>query len=174
VATGRTPRYVDGLLTTLLYEDADGPVYALEGTVHGLAASIVEAGRRGGFEALPAERIAARSAAAARSPHVDAAIEGTGTPDWDLRPRFEVEAGDFSPEEIVRGTIDDLASRFTSIARLLRAEKLCPERFVATGGLAFAPHLTARIAECLAAAVVIDPRPNRTAVGAALIARDGR
>jgi glycerophosphoryl diester phosphodiesterase len=174
VTIGRTPRYVDGLLTTLLYEDVDGPVYAVEGTVHGLAASIVEAGRRGGLEALPAERIAARSAAAARSPRVHAAIEGTGTPDWDLRRRFEVEDGDFSPAEIVRGTIDDLAGRFSRIGQLLRAEQLCPERFVATGGLAFSPHLTSRIGECLAASVVIDPRPHRTAVGAALLARDGR
>jgi len=174
VSTGRTPKYVDGLLTTLLYEDVDGPVYAVEGTVHGLAASIVEAGRRGGWDELAPERIAARSATAARSPRVDAAIEGTGTPDWDLRHRFEVEAGDFSPEEIVRGTIDDLAARFSRIAELLRAANICPMRFVATGGLALSPHLTTRIGEGLAATILVDPQPHRTAVGAALLARDGR
>jgi glycerophosphoryl diester phosphodiesterase len=108
VPTGRTPRHVDGLLTTLLYQDVDGPVFAVEGTVHGLVASIVESGRRGGWEGLEPERIAARSGAAARSPRVDAAPEGTGTPDWESTRRFEVEAGDFTPEELVRGTIDDL------------------------------------------------------------------
>ncbi len=174
VATGRSPRYVDGLLTTLLYEDVDGPVFAVEGTVHGLVASIVEAGRRGGWDELEPERIAARSSTATRSPRVDAAIEGTGTPDWDSRRRFEVEAGDFSPEEIVRGTTDDLAARFARIATLLRAENICPKRFVATGGLAWSPHLTSRIADRMAAAVVVDPQPHRTAVGAALLARDGR
>ncbi len=174
VPTGRTPRYVDGLLTTLLYEDLAGPVYAVEGTVHGLAASIVEAGRRGGWEEFAPERIAARSGTAARSPRVDAAIEGTGTPDWELRHRFEVEAGDFSPEEIVRGTIDDLAARFSRIAELLRAASLCPARWVATGGLASSPHLTSRIGESMAANVVVDPKPHRTAVGAAILARDGR
>jgi sugar (pentulose or hexulose) kinase len=51
---------------------------------------------------------------------------------------------------------------------------MCPARFVATGGLAFSPHLTARIAEAMAVQVVVDPRPHRTAVGAALLARDGR
>ena len=174
VSTGRSPRYVDGLLTTLLYEDVDGPVYAVEGTVNGLSGSIVEAGRRGGFAELPAERIAARGGTAARTPRIDAAPEGTGTPDWDPRRRFEVEAGDFTPEEIVRGTIDDLASRFARIAELLRAANVCPERFVATGGLAASPHLTSRIAERMAATIVVDPQPHRTAVGAALLARDGR
>jgi glycerol kinase len=174
VPTGRLPRHVDGLLTTLLYEDADGPVYAVEGTVHGLAAGIVEAGRRGGWSELAAERIAARSGAAALSPRVDAAVEGTGTPDWDATARFEIEQGTFSPEEIVRGTIDDLAARFGTIATLLRAAALCPARFIATGGLAAAPHLTARIAESMSVALVVDPRPHRTAVGAALLARDGR
>ena len=174
VPTGRTPRHVDGLLTTLLYEDGDGPVFAIEGTVHGLAAGIVEAGRRGGWAELPAERIAARSGTAARAPRVDAALEGTGTPDWDSTSRFDVEAGKFSPEEVVRGTVDDLASRFGRIAALLRAAGACPERFVATGGLAAAPHLTSRISEVMAAPVAVDPRGHRTAVGAALLARDGR
>jgi glycerol kinase len=174
VPTGRTPRHVSGLLTTLLYEDVDGPVFALEGTVHGLASGIVEAGRRGGWAELPAERIAARSGPATRIPKVDAAVEGTGTPDWDQTPRFEVEDGEFSPEEIVRGTVEGLAGRFGRIAELLRADGVCPERFLATGGMAAAPHLTARIADRMSVSLVVDPRPQRTAVGAALLARDGK
>jgi glycerol kinase/glycerophosphoryl diester phosphodiesterase len=174
VSTGRTPRNVDGLLTTLLYEDADGPVFAVEGTVHGLAAGIVEAGRRGGWAELAVERIAARSGPAARSPRVDAALEGTGTPDWESNARFDVEDGTFSPEELVRGTVESLAARFGRIAELLREAGLCPKRFIATGGLAFAPHLTTRIADRMSTPVVIDPRPHRTAVGAALLARDGK
>jgi glycerophosphoryl diester phosphodiesterase len=174
VPTGRTPRHVDGLLTTLLYEDVDGPVYAVEGTVHGLASGIVEAGRRGGWADLAAERIAARSGPAERIPRVDAALEGTGTPDWESNSRFEVEDGKFSPEEIVRGTVENLAARFGRIAELLREAGACPERFIATGGFAFAPHLTARIADRMSAALVMDPRPHRTAVGAALLARDGK
>jgi len=174
VPTGRIPRHVEGLLTTLLYEDVEGPVFAVEGTVHGLVASIVEAGQRGGWVELDPGRIAARSGVAARSPRVDAAPEGTGTPDWESTRRFEVEAGEFTPEEVVRGTIDDLASRFATIAALLRSANSCPERFVATGGLAASPHLTSRIADAMATAVVVDPKPHRTAVGAAILARDGR
>jgi len=174
VPTGRAPRHVDGLLTTLLYEDLDGPVYAIEGAVHGLLAGIVESGRRGGWGELGAERIAARSGAAELVPRVVAALEGTGTPDWDPTSRFDVEDGAFAPEDVVRGTIEDLAARFGRIAELLRDANLCPERFVATGGLAAAPHLTARIAEKMSVALVADPRPHRTAVGAALLARDGR
>ncbi len=174
VPTGRTPRYVDGLLTTLLYEDGDGPIFAVEGTVHGLAAGIVEAGRRGGWAELALERIAARSGPAPRVPRVDAALEGTGTPDWESASRFDVEPGEFTPEEVVRGTVDDLAARFLRIAELLRAATLCPARFIATGGLAWAPHLTSRISEVTATPIAVDPRPNRTAVGAALLARDGR
>ena len=174
VSTGRVPRSAAGLLTTLLYEDREGPVYALEGTVHGLAAGIVEAGRRGGWDKLPVERIAARSGVAARAPKVAAAVEGTGTPDWDPASRFEVEPGNFTPEEIVRGTIDDLASRFGAIMELLRATDFHPKRFVATGGLAHSPHLTSRIMGVAATQVRVDPHPNRTAVGAALLARDGR
>ena len=174
VPTGRTPRDVPGLLTTLLYEDADGPVYAIEGTVHGLVAGIVEAGRRGGWGGLPAERIASRSGAAKRAPRVEAVLEGTGTPDWDPASRFVVEPGKFTHEEVVRGTIDDLASRFGTIAKLLRDAGVCPDRFVATGGMAAAPHLTSRIGERMEVSLVVDPRPFRTAVGAAILARDGR
>jgi len=174
VPTGRAPRSVEGLLTTLLYEDSDGPVFGIEGTVHGLVAALVEAGGRGGWAELTPERIAARSGNAARAPHVIAAPEGTGTPDWDPAPRFEVEPGAFEPEEIVGGTLDDLANRFGTIAQLLREAGILPARFAATGGLAAAPHLTARIAEAMGAPLVVDPRPHRTAVGAALLARDGR
>lgn len=174
VSTGRTPRHVDGLLTTLLYDDDQGPVFCIEGTVHGLVAGIVEAGRRGGWENLPPERIAARSGSAQRSPSVEAAIEGTGTPDWDATSRFVIEPGKFQREEIVRGTLDDLAARFARIAELLRAANACPARFVAAGGLSLSPHLTSRIGDRMEAAVVVDPRPQRTAVGAALLARDGR
>jgi glycerol kinase/glycerophosphoryl diester phosphodiesterase len=174
VPTGRTPRHVDGLLTTLLYEDAEGPVYAIEGTVHGLVAGIVEAGRRGGWAELAPERIAARAGGAARAPRVDAALEGTGTPDWRPPAGFDVEPGAFEPAEIVRGTIDDLAARFGRIAELLHAAASCPARFVAAGGLAFAPHLTSRISEVMGTPVIVDSRPDRTAVGAAMLARDGR
>jgi len=174
VPSGRSPRQVDGLLTTLLYEDVDGPVFGIEGTVHGLAAGIVEAGRRGGWTDLAPERIAARSGPALRAPRVDATLEGTGTPDWESTSRFEVEPGNFEPEEIVRGTLDGLVAHFGRIAGLLRAAKACPDRFVATGGLAVSPHLTSKIADRMGVAVVVDARPHRTAVGAALLARDGR
>jgi glycerol kinase/glycerophosphoryl diester phosphodiesterase len=174
VPTGRTPRHVDGLLTTLLYEDAEGPVYAIEGTVHGLVAGIVEAGRRGGWAELAPERIAARAGGAARAPRVDAALEGTGTPDWRPPAGLDVEPGAFEPAEIVRGTIDDLAARFGRIAELLHKAASCPARFVAAGGLAFAPHLTSRISEVMGTPVIVDSRPDRTAVGAAMLARDGR
>jgi glycerol kinase len=174
VPTGRTPRQVDGLLTSLLYEDGDGPVFAIEGTVHGLASAIVEAGRRGGWEALPPERIAARSGPASRFPRVEAAIEGTGTPDWKPASPFAVEAGEYGPEEVVRGTLEALVLRFGRIAELLRASGSCPARFVATGGLAYSPHLTSRLSEVMATPVEVDPGPHRTAVGAALLARDGR
>jgi glycerol kinase/glycerophosphoryl diester phosphodiesterase len=174
IPTGRTPRHVDGLLTTLLYSDAEGPIYAVEGTVHGLVAGIVEAGRRGGWEELPPERIASRGGGAGRVPRVDVALEGTGTPEWRPASGFEVEPGAFEPAEIVRGTIEDLAERFGRIAAPLHDAGACPARFVATGGLAFSPHLTSRISEAMGTPVTIDPRPHRTAVGAAVLARDGR
>ena len=98
-------------------------------------------------------------------------MEGTGTPDWEVAPRFVVPDGSFTAEEIVRGTVEDLAGRFGRIAALLRAVKALPSRFVATGGLAFAPHLTARIAARMGVAVEVDPRTDLTAVGAALLAR---
>jgi glycerophosphoryl diester phosphodiesterase len=172
VPTGRVRRHVEGLLTTLLYEDGDGPLYAIEGTVHGLASGLVAAGRHGSWDGLPAPRIAARSGEARRFPSVIAATEGTGTPDWEVVPRFSVEPGRWSPAEIVAGTIEDLAARFGAIAGLLRARNVLPQRFVATGGIAFAPHLTSRISSRMGATVEIDPRPDRTAAGAALLARD--
>lgn len=174
VPTGRTPQHIEGLLTTLLYEDADAPWYGIEGSVHGVASAIAEAGRRGGWNQLPLERIAARSTGARRSPRIVAAPEGTGTPDWDATPRFEIEPGPFTPEEVVRGTLDDLARRFGTIARLAKDGGSPPSRFIATGGLAAAPHLTAAIARAVGVEVTIDARPHRTALGAAILARDGR
>jgi sugar (pentulose or hexulose) kinase len=103
---------------------------------------------------------------------VIAAVEGTGTPDWEVTPRFVVEPGDFTPEEIIRGTIEDLAGRFGRIAALLREAGALPDRFVVGGGLASAPHLTSRIGERVGVELSIDPRPELTAVGAALLARD--
>jgi glycerophosphoryl diester phosphodiesterase len=172
VPTGTTRKRVPGLLTSLLWENGEGPRYAIEGTVHGLAAGLVEAAKRGGFDDLPAPRIAARSGHTRRVPSVVAAIEGTGTPDWEVRPRFEVEPGDFTPDEIVKGTIEDLAGRFGRIAALLRDANALPGAFIVCGGLATAPHLTTRIAERMGVTLTIDPRPDLTAAGAALLARD--
>jgi glycerol kinase/glycerophosphoryl diester phosphodiesterase len=170
--TSGARRDVDGLLTTLLFDDEAGPIWAVEGTVHGLAAGIVEAGRRGGWDALPAERIAARGGPADPAT-VDAAVEGTGTPDWETGSRFTIEPDDAAPESIVGGAIASLASRFGRIATLLRAAGSAPARLVATGGLSGSPHLTAAIARACSMPVSVDPRPHRTAVGAALLARDG-
>jgi glycerol kinase len=142
--------------------------------VHGVSASLAEAGRLGGWEALPLARIAARAGAAPRSAPVVATPEGTGTPDWDVTPRFEVGRGDYAPEEIVRGTIDDLARRFEAIGRLMRDGGVEVTRFIATGGIGEAPHVTTAVAKALGVTVTIDPRPHRTAAGAALLARDGR
>jgi len=174
VPSGRSARRVPGLLTSILYEDADGPVFGVEGTVHGLAAGLVEAGRRGGWDELAPERIASKAGSARRAARVVAAIEGTGTPGWEVTPRFTVEAGVRRAEEIVAGTLDDLASRFAAIAAILREAASLPARFAATGGLAFAPHLTTRIAAAAGVPVVVDPRPHRTAAGVALLSRDGR
>ena len=170
----RSPRAVPGLLTSLLYEDVAGAVYATEGTVHGVAASLLEAGRRGGWAALPIARIAARAGSASRSAPVIATPEGTGTPDWDVTPRFEVGAGNHEPEEVMRGTIDDLAKRFGTIARLMLDGGVKVERFIATGGVAEAPHVTMAVARAMGVPVTTDTRPHRTAVGAALLSRDGR
>jgi glycerophosphoryl diester phosphodiesterase len=172
VPNGHRRPNAPGLLSTLLWEGPDGPRFAFEGTVHGLAAGLVEAGRRGSFENLPAPRIAARSGSARRAAQVIAAVEGTGTPDWEVTPRFVVEPGDFTPEEIIRGTIEDLAGRFGRIAALLREANALPDRFVVGGGLAAAPHLTSRIGARVGVELSIDPRPELTAVGAALLARD--
>lgn len=163
---------VPGLLSSILWSDPGGPRRAIEGTVHGLAASIAEAGRLAGCVTDDLALVAARAGTARRSAPVDAAPEGTGTPDWDLTPRFTVGPGAHAPEEIVRGTIESLASRFGSIAGRLRAEGALPTRFVAAGGLAASPHLLAAISRALSAPAAADPRPERSAVGAALLAGD--
>jgi sugar (pentulose or hexulose) kinase len=72
-----------------------------------------------------------------------------------------VEPGAFEPAEIVRGTIDELAARFGRITELLHAAASCPARFVATGGLAFAPHLTSRLSEVMGTPVTVDSRPGQ-------------
>jgi glycerol kinase len=172
VGTGVERVDVPGLLTTVLWADARGPRYAIEGTVHGIAASLQEAGRRAGLEALPFDLLTARAGPAQRAPRVLAAPEGLGTPQWDPTPRFEVEPGSWTPEETVRGTLDGIAERFEEIAGLLRSAGRLPARFTATGGCAF-PHLVAAIAARIGVPIAIDPAPDRTACGAALLAHDG-
>ena len=163
---------VPGLLTTLLWEDARGPRYAVEGTVHGIAASLHEAARRAGLERVAFDLLAARAGPAMRTPRVLTAPEGLGTPRWDATPRFEIEDGTWAPDEIVRGTLDGIADRFEEIAGLLRSAGRLPARFTATGGCAF-PHLVAAIAARIGVPITIDPAPDRTACGAALLAHDG-
>lgn len=171
VGTGSEPVEVPGLLTTLLWEDARGPRYAIEGTVHGVAASLGEAARRTGLGTLPLDLLTARAGAARRAPDVFPAPEGLGTPRWDPTPRFEVEPGAWSADEVIRGTLLGIAERFAEIAALLREAGRLPPRLVATGGCAL-PHLVAAIAARLAIPVTIDPAPDRTACGAALLAHD--
>jgi len=170
VGTGRDPVSVPGLLTSILWEDAEGPRYGIEGTVHGLLQSLLEARRLAGLEGLDPVVVASRSGTARRIPDVVAAPEGVGTPHWDLGTRFEVEPGDWSAEELVRGTIASLASRFGRIAEILRAAGCLPPSFVATGGLA-TPHLARAISEAMGVPVALDRRWQTTALGAALLSR---
>lgn len=172
VPTGGRPRRVPGLLASILWSDARRAHHAVEGTVHGLAASLVLAAEASGFPASDLVLLASRAGPAARAPRVVAAPEGSGTPRWDPARRFEIEPGHWSREEIVRGVLEGLARPFGEIGSRLAAAALLPARFVATGGLAASPHLVAAIARALDAPVRIDPRPHRTAVGAALLAGD--
>lgn len=171
VGTGAKPIRVPGLLTTVLWEDEQGPRYAVEGTVHGLAANLVEVRKRAGLGTLALDLVAARSGPAKRRPRVRAAIEGAGTPTWNTESIFEVEDGTFTADELVAGTLRDIAEQFGVIGDLLRERGLAPRRILATGGLAGSPHLRGAISERLRAEVALDPRPHRTAVGAAMLAR---
>jgi glycerol kinase len=173
VGTGARPVRVPGLLTTLLWEDERGPRYAVEGTVHGLAANLVEVRKRAGLGDLALDLVAARAGPAARTPRVRAAIEGAGTPSWSAESTFEIEDGTWSADEMVAGTLRDVAERFGVIGDLLRERDLAPRRILATGGLASSPHLRGAIAARLGAEVAHDPRPHRTAAGAAMLARRG-
>jgi glycerol kinase/glycerophosphoryl diester phosphodiesterase len=174
VGTGRRPVEVPGLLTTLLWEDAEGPFYAVEGTVHGLLANLLEVRRRAGLEKLSPDLVAARAGPARRAPVVFPAIEGTGTPDWRIAPAFDVEEGEWTADELIRGTVAGIAEQFGRIGDRLREHGLLPQEIRATCGLAPSPHLRGAIAERLGRPVLYDPRPHRTAAGAALLARSVR
>lgn len=170
VGTGNEPVSVPGLLTSILWEDEEGPRYAVEGTVHGIVESLLEVRRMAGLGRIGPELVAARSGTASRRPRVVAAPEGVGTPEWDLAPRFEIEPGDWSPEELARGTLESLAERFGRIANLLREVGRLPPSFVATGGLA-TPHFAVAISRWVGVPVKLDRRPQTTALGVALLAQ---
>ncbi len=171
-SAGGRPRRVPGLLSSILWSDARRAHHAVEGTVHGLAASLLLAAQASGFPAHDLVFLASRAGPATRAPHVTAAPEGSGTPRWDPARRFEVEPGDWSREEIVRGVLEGIARSFAEIGSRLATAGMLPARFVATGGLSASPHLVTAVARALGAEVRIDPRPHRTAVGAALLAGD--
>lgn len=169
----RRPSTAPGLLASLLWEDAAGPVYAVEGTVHGLVASLFEAARLASIDDSMPERIASRGALALRAPRVVPAVDGLGTPDWDLESRFDIEPGDWTAAELIHGTVDALAGRFGRIGDLLRKSGLLPAGLAATGGLAASPHLVTAVSSAIGVTVLPDPRPHRAAVGAAILAREG-
>lgn len=164
---------VPGLLTSVLWTSERRSRVAVEGTVHGIAASIRRAVGDAYDASAPIEWLASRGASASRRPRVLPAVEGLGTPDWDLRVRFEVEPGAFTADEVIAGTIEGLAERFVRIVGRLARAGLRPPRAAATGGLAFAPHLVSAIARRTSIEILVDPRPHTTAIGAALLARDG-
>jgi sugar (pentulose or hexulose) kinase len=47
-------------------------------------------------------------------------------------------------------------------------------RFIATGGVSEAPHVTTAVAKALGVPVTIDPRPHRTAAGPPFLRAMGR
>ncbi len=167
VPTGRRALRAPGLLTTVLWSDATGPRYALEGTVNSAGALFDWCRRHGagnpGREPLPSP------GEALRLPACLPALAGTGAPRWGAsdRLRFVSERGEVAPS--AAAALLGVAYRLREIWDAVPGARR-PGALLAAGGLSASRPLVQAAADLLGVPVALAAREEGTALGAALLA----
>ncbi len=171
--TGETPVLDDGLLSSVVWQDAQSMRYVLEGTVNGAAAAIdavsAEVGRR--FDPASSDLLGALEQIS-QAPLFLNGVSGLGSPDWvaDFSSRFT------GPGDAAQKTAAVYESIVFLIARnLLRMRQhLTLELLTVTGGVSRMDWLVQHLADVSGLPVSRPSESEATLFGLAYLVSEGR
>jgi glycerol kinase len=164
------PNDEDRLLTTLVRDDPDQPLFALEGTVNGAGAALDAVARTLGVADWPAA--VAGLPATAPAPVYLNGHSGLGSPWWV--PRFDSHWLDegTAPARLL-GVLESIVFLLATNVRRLAAHGLPQTGIVLGGGLSRAPAFARRLADLTGLPVRVAPAREATALGLARLVAGG-
>jgi glycerol kinase len=163
------PNDEDRLLTSLLEDRPDTPLYALEGTVNGAGAALDLVARELGIGDWPA---AVAAADGAEPPLYLNGHSGLGSPWW--QPRFESRwIGDAPPAARLLGVLESIVFMLAANIERLGRQADRQRRLVLGGGLAQSAAFVRRLASVTGLTVHAAAVPEATARGVAWLAAGG-
>jgi glycerol kinase len=166
--TGRKPRRVAGLLTSIAWSAPGEQHYLLEGTVNSAGSALDWAGRLTGgrkFSSRPGRSLD-------RLPLVVPAFSGLGAPHWVAGARGAILDLDLTaePEDLAAGIEAGVASRIGEIVEEMRRHGIPLRRIVAGGGLSGRDGLLTLQAAILGRLLFRSRAQEGTCRGAAILA----
>ncbi len=171
--TGETPTLDDGLLSSVVWQDASATRYVLEGTVNGAAAAIsvmsAEIGRR--FDPASEELLDAFERIS-DAPLFLNGVSGLGSPDWvaNFSSRF-IGAGD--PAQMTAAVYESIV--FLIARNLIRMrEHLQLDSLTVTGGVSRLDWLVQRLADVSGLPILRPTQSEATLLGLAYLVSEGR
>jgi len=185
INVGDRPQHVPGLLTTLLASWAGGADgararYAVEGPVNAAATALEWVLRRLRLRLHTRDLDAylGPDRGGARAVHFLPALSGLGAPRWipGARPRFAGDLTAAGARDLLRAAVESIALRCAEILRAARKGGVPESRHApvpVAGGLVRCRALLQAQADLLQRPLRVRESADATAVGAALLARDG-
>ena len=185
INVGDRPLRVPGLLTTLLASWAGGAHgtrarYAVEGPVNAAATALEWVLRRLRLRLHTRDLDAylGPDPGGARAVHFLPAVSGLGAPRWipGARPLFSGDLRNAGPRDLLRAAVESIACRCAEILRAARAGGAPDSRHApvpVAGGLVRCRALLQAQSDLLQRPLRVRESADATAVGAALLARDG-
>jgi glycerol kinase len=156
-----------GLLSGVVYRDADRAVYVLEGTVNGAGAALRWAEQEWGLEDVEAQ-LPAWLARAGDIPLFLNGIAGLGAPFWvaDFASRL---IGDGEPWQKVCAVVESVVFLLQTNLEVMQKISPAPGRMLVTGGLAQLDGLCQRLADLSGLPVYRPAEHEATARGTAYL-----
>jgi glycerol kinase len=171
--TGETPLLDDGLLSSIVWQDAHTTRYVLEGTVNGAAAAVdtvsAEMGRR--FDPAGSDLLGALEQISA-APLFLNGVSGLGSPDWvaDFASRF---TGPGDPAQRIAAVYESIVFLIARNLRRMRRQ-LQLGTLTVTGGVSRLDWLAQRLADVSGLPVVRPTESEATLLGLAYLVSEGR
>ncbi len=158
------------LLTSILYSDAGGHMYAMEGTVNGAGAALRWLADTQEIDAHAIARGLTRAELNSSEPPLfKNTVSGLGSPYWRpaATPHF---SADGTPESLTASVLESIAFLINENLKLMRATAPEMQRVLVTGGLARIPYLVQTLADVSGLPVSCPEQSEATARGAAALA----